>query len=130
MNELARQIEGFDRRLGWTPKNSWELVFKCLMFMQHLDKQRFRMFYCAVDLIAWRKLKAETYQLPDPIELCNQCCSEIIMATPIGGISGITKTTGRIFARTTRNSSFVSSLGAARGMLRRNASLPAAIIWN
>lgn len=79
MKELARQIEGFDWRLGWTQKNSWELVFKCLMFMQHLDKKRFRMFYCAIDLVAWRKLRAETYQLPDPIELCNRSCSEIIM---------------------------------------------------
>jgi len=79
MRELVRQLDGFDRAFGWTQKNCWELVIKCLMFIQHLDKQRFRMFYCAIDLEAWRKLKAETYQLPDPIELCNESCSEIIM---------------------------------------------------
>jgi hypothetical protein len=37
---------------------------KCLIYMSHLDKKRFRMFHYAVDLQAWRKLKAETYQLP------------------------------------------------------------------
>jgi hypothetical protein len=79
MKELHPRMKGFDWKLGWTEKNTWELVFKCLMYMQHLDKQRFRMFYCAIDLEAWRKLKAETYQLPDPIELCNTFCSEMVM---------------------------------------------------
>lgn len=79
MKELARQIDGFDWRLGWNMDNSFGLVIKCLMYVQHLDKKRFRMFYCAIDLAAWRKLKAETYQLPNPLELGNQFCSEMVM---------------------------------------------------
>jgi hypothetical protein len=79
MKELNLLMKGFDWKLGWNLKNTWELLFKCLMYMQNLDKQRFRMFYCAIDLEAWRKLKAETYQLPDPIELCNKFCSEMVM---------------------------------------------------
>jgi hypothetical protein len=79
MRELVRQIDGFDWRHGWNVTNSFGLVTKCLMYMQHLDKKRFRMFYCAVDLAAWRKLKAETYELPEPIELCNRFCSELVL---------------------------------------------------
>lgn len=79
MRELVRQIDGFDWRLGWNVTNSFGLVIKCLMYMQHLDKVRFRMFYCAVDLAAWRKLKSETYQLPEPLELCNRFCSELVL---------------------------------------------------
>jgi len=37
------------------------------------------MFYCAVDLEAWRKLKAETYEMPTPVELCNKYCSETVV---------------------------------------------------
>lgn len=84
MNELIRQIDGFDRRFGWTPESSWGLVWKCLDYMQRIDKKRFRMFYCAIDLAARRKLMAETYQIPDPIELCNEWCSEMVMKWYLG----------------------------------------------
>lgn len=79
MREIAHQIKGFDRKLGWTPEKAFGLSNQCLIYMSHLDKKRFRMFYCAVDLKAWRKLRAETYPLPSPIELCNQFCSEFVM---------------------------------------------------
>jgi hypothetical protein len=42
--------------------------------MSRLDKQRFQMFYCTVDLGAWHKLKGEGYEIPEPIELCNEFC--------------------------------------------------------
>ena len=79
MREIVHQNDGFDRRLGWNDDNAFGLSNKCLMYMSHLDKQRFRMFYCAIDLKAWRKLKAETYELPDPIEMCNSYCSETVL---------------------------------------------------
>jgi endo-1,4-beta-D-glucanase Y len=71
MRELAFQVEGFDKSLGWNDSNAFGLSNKCLMHMSYQDKKRFRIFYCAVDLKAWRKLKAETYQIPEPVELCN-----------------------------------------------------------
>lgn len=37
------------------------------------------MFYCSVDLPAWRKLRCETYQIPEPVELCNTFCSEFVL---------------------------------------------------
>lgn len=79
MWELVHKEGEFKQERGWTFENTWDLVGKCLMFMSHLDKERFRMFHCTVDLKAWRKLKAETYDLPYPIDLCNQYCSEVIL---------------------------------------------------
>lgn len=79
MREIAHQIQGFDRKLGWTPRNAYGLAGKCLSYMSHLDKKRFRMFYCAVDLKVWNKLKAETYPLPNPIDLCNDACVKGVM---------------------------------------------------
>jgi hypothetical protein len=40
--------------------------------MSRFDKERFRMFYCTVDLGAWHKLRGEGYEIPGPIELCNE----------------------------------------------------------
>lgn len=77
MNEIARQIKGFDWKDGWTLQNSFALVNKCLMYMSHLDKAKFGMFYCGIDLDAWRKLKPEFPDLIDPIAICNRYCSEI-----------------------------------------------------
>jgi hypothetical protein len=79
MRELAHQVDGFDRKFGWTNGNAFGLAEKCLVYMSHLDKKRFHMFYCAVDLKAWRTLRAETYPLPSPIEMCNQFCPEGVM---------------------------------------------------
>jgi hypothetical protein len=75
MRELAHQQDGFDSNLGWTNENAFGLSNKCLGYMSHLDKTRFRMFYSSVDLQAWRKLRAETYQLPSPIDLCTDTCA-------------------------------------------------------
>jgi hypothetical protein len=74
MRELVHQRDGFDSSLGWTNDSAFGLSNKCLVYMSHLDKKRFRMVYSAVDLEAWRKLRAETYQLPDPVDLCVETC--------------------------------------------------------
>jgi hypothetical protein len=89
MKELARQIKEFDWRRGWNVTNSFGLVNKCLMYMQHLHKKRFQMFYCAIDLEARRKLMAETYQIPDPVEMCNSFCSEIVLAWYLKYYAGV-----------------------------------------
>src|ERR1022692_320872 len=45
MRELAHQRDGFDSSSGWTDENAFGLSNKCLVYMSHLDKTRFRMFY-------------------------------------------------------------------------------------
>lgn len=79
MKELVRLIKGFDWKLGWTATKAFELVGKCLVYMSRVDKKRFRMFYCSIDLNAWSKLKMEGYPLPDPIEMCNEFCLKGIL---------------------------------------------------
>ncbi|XWK60927.1 hypothetical protein RBB73_05100 [Tunturiibacter empetritectus] len=79
MKELAHQQKAFGKELGWDDKSAFGLAIKCLMYMQTLDKKRFRMFYCAVDLKAWRRLKALTFDLVDPIDICNTCVPELVL---------------------------------------------------
>jgi len=59
MRELAHQHGGFDRKLGWNDENAFGLSNQCLIYMNSLDKKRFKVFYCAIDLKAWRKLQAK-----------------------------------------------------------------------
>jgi len=79
MREILRLEKGFDSSLGWNEQNSFDLVTKCVGYMSRLDKARFRMFYCSVDLKAWSKLRGETYQMPNPVDMCNTFCSEIVL---------------------------------------------------
>jgi hypothetical protein len=74
MKEINALTKGFDKKLGWNHPNAFGLAANCLAYMSHLDKERFRMFYCTVDLAAWQKLKEEAYDIPEPIELCNEFC--------------------------------------------------------
>ncbi len=84
MREIAHQRGGFDREHGWNEQNAFGLATSCLSYMSSLDKKRFRMFYCAVDLVAWRRLRAETYALPSPIDLCNEFCSQGVLMWYVG----------------------------------------------
>jgi Protein of unknown function (DUF3800) len=79
MKEVYRLEKAFDKNLGWNHDNAFGLVNKCLMLMSHLPKDQFRVFYCSVHIAAWDKLRAETYQMPDPVELCNKFCSEFVL---------------------------------------------------
>jgi hypothetical protein len=79
MKEVYRLEKAFDSNLGWTHDNAFGLVNKCLIYMAQLPKDKLRVFYCSVDLNAWQKLRAETYQMPEPIALCNEFCSEFVL---------------------------------------------------
>lgn len=79
MREILRLIDEFDPKHGWDAKSAFDVAMQCASYMSHLDKKRFRLFYCAVDLAAWRKLTEETYQIPDPVDLCNRFCSESVL---------------------------------------------------
>ena len=72
MNEINALSKGFDKKLGWNQPNAFRLANNCLVYMSRLDKERFRRFYCTVDIGAWNKLKDEGYEIPEPIELCNE----------------------------------------------------------
>jgi Protein of unknown function (DUF3800) len=79
MREAYWLVEGFDFKLGWTTDNAFQLANKCLALMSWQDKLKFRMFYCAIDLVAHRKLLAEGYVIPNPADLCNTYCSRSVL---------------------------------------------------
>jgi hypothetical protein len=79
MKEVYRLEKAFDKKLGWNHDSAFGLVNNCLSYISTRPKDQFRVFYCSVDLHAWQKLRAETYQMPEPIDLCNTFCSEFVL---------------------------------------------------
>jgi len=79
MREIVQMCDGFDPKYGWDQQSAFDVANQCVQYMSHLDKKRFRMSYCSVDLDAWRKLRAETYQMPEPVDICNRFCSELVL---------------------------------------------------
>lgn len=79
MREVYRLEKAFDKSMGWNHDNAFGLVNECVAFISTAPKDKLRVFYCSVDLAAWAKLRAETYQMPDPIDMCNTFCSEAVL---------------------------------------------------
>ena len=71
MREANTLTKGFDWKLGWNTHKAFELSSKCLAYMSRVDKSRFRMFYCTVDLEAWEKVKRDGIAVPEPVEICS-----------------------------------------------------------
>jgi hypothetical protein len=69
MKEAAHLQGDFTWRNGWNHKKVETLVLDFLMYLQHVDKERFRMFWCTVDLEAYRRLKDEGLDLADPLDI-------------------------------------------------------------
>ena len=89
MKEIYRLEKEFDPAKGSDKSSAYGLSNDCLVYMSRLDKTRFHLFYCSVDLVAWRKLRAETYDIPDPVELCNTFCSEQVLTWYLRAYPGI-----------------------------------------
>lgn len=70
----------FTYKDGWNLKKVGFLITDLLMYLQTIDKSRFRQFACTVDLVAHRKLVAEGYSLPNPIRICNDHCATTALA--------------------------------------------------
>jgi hypothetical protein len=79
MREIFHLKKGFDESLGWDHSKGFDLATKCVIYLSRIEKTALQMFYCSVDLFAWRKLRQETYQMPEPIDLCNTFCSESVL---------------------------------------------------
>ncbi|HVB58051.1 MAG TPA: DUF3800 domain-containing protein [Candidatus Acidoferrales bacterium] len=73
MREATHLEKEFSFAKGWTIPKVNSLVMDLLMYLQHVDKERFRMFWCTVDLDAHRKLKDEGLGIAEPIEICIDC---------------------------------------------------------
>lgn len=79
MKEIYRLEDAFDKALGWTHDSAFGLVNECLTPVSLVPKDQIHMFFCSIDLVAMQKLRDETYQIPDPIDMCNMFCSEFIL---------------------------------------------------
>ena len=73
MREAVHLEKEFSPHKGWTIAKVGGLVVELLNYLQHVDKQRFRMFWCTVDLDAHKRLRAEGLNLADPIQICIDC---------------------------------------------------------
>jgi hypothetical protein len=82
MKELCALRGEYDRSKGWTQQESFGIVNKMLLFLQHY-KQDLQMYYCTIDLEAHRKLVAEGYAIPRAVDICNQYCAETIIKAHI-----------------------------------------------
>ncbi len=89
MKEAVHLNGEFSHRNGWNIQKVFSLVTDLLMYLQTLDKQRFRQFACTVDLVAHRNLSAQGYELHDPIEICNGNCPYSVLAWYVTAYPGI-----------------------------------------
>lgn len=80
MKEAIHCEREFSYRNGWNQKKVFSLIMDLLMYLQTVDKKRFRQFACTVDLGAHRKLITEGYNLDNPIEICNSHCPFSVLA--------------------------------------------------
>jgi hypothetical protein len=69
MNEAVHLNGEFTWQKGWNRKRVEGLLLELLMYLQHVDKQRFRQFWFTIDLEAHRRLKKEGVNLEDPLDI-------------------------------------------------------------
>lgn len=97
MKEARALEKEFNFRNGWNHKKVSALVTQCLMYLQTFDKQRFRMFVCAVDLQAHRRLSESGLNLPDPIQICIENCPRAVLSWYFLHYPGIIETAHYFF---------------------------------
>jgi hypothetical protein len=89
----ANSLEGeFCPRNGWNAKKVDSLITDLLLYLQTVDKERFRMAACTVDLTAREKLRYEGLPVPEAVEICNQWCPQTFLAWYFVKYPGIVST--------------------------------------
>lgn len=77
MNEINSKRGAFTDEKGWTDELRGKLIMECAAFASRLDKNKFRTFFCTVDMAAHREISAklpQTHraQFPSCVTLCNK----------------------------------------------------------
>ncbi len=70
MRKAAHLVPPFDHKHGWNMQRIGFLITDLLMYLQTIDKKRFRQFGCTIDLNAHRKVAAEGLVGDSPIQIC------------------------------------------------------------
>jgi uncharacterized protein DUF3800 len=72
MREILNQdSEEFNYRNGWSLKTVFPLIWKCLVHLSRVDKNKIQMFHCVIDLKARDRLLEEGYLIPSPAQICS-----------------------------------------------------------
>jgi hypothetical protein len=79
MREAVPLQREFSMHKGWSNQLVANLVAELLILLSHLDKNRLKMFFCAIDMDAYRKLQNEGLSMDSPVDICNQRCIENVL---------------------------------------------------
>jgi hypothetical protein len=79
MNEALFLKREFAADKGWDDTKVDGLVNSLLSYLTSVPKESYCQFACTVEMDAYRKLQAETYQIDSPAKLCTDSCMDRIM---------------------------------------------------
>lgn len=82
MKEAVHLVDEFDRSKGWDDEKASGLVNWLLSYVTQFEHEHksYCQFVCTVDMEAYRRLQAESYQMDSPVDICNSTCVEGVMA--------------------------------------------------
>jgi hypothetical protein len=89
MKEMRQKSGIFGHGAGWNDDKRAKLIMDLLYFMRTLDKKRFRMFGCSIDLRAHREAIASGAVLASPIKICNHFVPQLALAWYIQEFPGV-----------------------------------------
>lgn len=79
MREINALEGSFNFRNGWNRTKVAYLIQDAFMFLQTVEKEKFRMFAATVDIQAHHRLIAEGLALPSPVRMCTDHCCDIAL---------------------------------------------------
>jgi hypothetical protein len=79
MREAVFLRDEFSPAKGWDDKKVGELINFLVSYITGLQLPKYCQFFCSVDMNAYRKLQAESYQMDSVVDICNSYCVERVM---------------------------------------------------
>jgi len=79
MVEAVGLRDEFSPGKGWTREKVFPVINALLSYVTTIPKERYCQFACTIDMDAYRKLRAETYQMESPVELCIILCVDRVV---------------------------------------------------
>jgi hypothetical protein len=79
MVEAVPLRDPFSKEKGWDDEKVFGLINLLLSYLTQIPKTTYCQFSCTVDMGAYRRLRAETYAMDAPVDICNTACVERVM---------------------------------------------------
>jgi hypothetical protein len=70
----------FSKDRGWNDEHVFGLVNLLVSYITQFPQDKYCQVMCTIDMAAYRKLAAETYQLDSPVDICNTYCVQAVMS--------------------------------------------------